>query len=404
MNQRNKTLSVSQLSSQIRQNLSTTFRNVVVAGELSNVSRPNSGHVYLTLKDAGAQIRGVIWRSTAESIRFDYGDGLEVICQGDIDVYPPRGSYQISIRKMQPVGEGALQLAYRQLYQRLAAEGLFDAELKRPLPRFPRRIGIVTSPSGAAVRDFLQVLQRRWRGASVLVVPARVQGEGAAAEIAAGIEAANNVRPRLDVVVVARGGGSLEDLWCFNEEAVVRAIYESRVPVVSAVGHEIDVTLSDFAADVRALTPTEAAERVSPDSAEIKATLAGAHRRMTALVRSRIAEAQRQVEAIESRPALRRPLDAIHDLSRKLDELQFRADRAVQNQIQTATAKLTATTARLEALSPLSVLARGYSITSKAGDNKPLYAATDVETGDRLITRVAKGSIVSQVVSHEETQ
>ncbi len=400
MNDR-QSLSVSQLSAQIRQKLTTSFRDVVVAGELSNVSRPRSGHVYLTLKDAHAQIRGVIWRSTAERIRFEYGDGLEVVCQGDIDVYPPRGSYQLSIRKMRPLGEGALQLAYRQLFQRLSAEGLFDAELKRPLPRFPRRIGIVTSPSGAAVRDFLQVLQRRWRGASVLVVPARVQGDGAALEIAAAIEAANHVRPRLDVLVVGRGGGSLEDLWCFNEEPVVRAIYESRVPVVSAVGHEIDVTLADFAADVRALTPTEAAEHVSPDSAEIRAALLGAHRRMTALLRNRIATAENQLQALASRPALRRPLDRIHDLARQLDELQFRADRAVRNQIQRAEGQLANAAASLDALSPLAVLGRGYSITRKQDSSDPLHAAADVQPGDTIVTRLDDGSITSRVLPED---
>ncbi len=257
---------VSQLTSQIKSTLEGRFPSVWVTGELSNVSRPQSGHVYLTMKDASAQIRAVIWRSVASKLPFDFSDGLEVVCRGEIDVYPPRGAYQLIIRRMEPLGEGALQLALRQLQKRLSAEGLFDPRHKRPLPRFPRRIAIVTSPSGAAIRDFLEVLRRRWRGVRVLVIPARVQGEGAAGDLVRGIGWAHQLPEAPDVLVVARGGGSLEDLWCFNDEAVVRAIFAATIPVVSAVGHEIDVTLSDLVADRRALTPSEAAELVAPSS------------------------------------------------------------------------------------------------------------------------------------------
>ncbi len=244
-------LSVSQLTAQIKGLVEQSFPGVWVAGEVSNFSRPQSGHCYFTLKDEKAQIRAVMWRGTATKLNFDMTDGLELVCHGRLDVYAPRGSYQLVVDQAHPQGVGSLELALRQLREKLAGEGLFDPARKRPLPKFPKRIGFVTSPTGAAIRDFLEVLRRRWTGVEVFVIPARVQGDGAAAEIAAGIRTANQISPSLDVLVVGRGGGSLEDLWAFNEEPVVRAVAASRLPTVTAVGHEIDVSLSDLAADIR---------------------------------------------------------------------------------------------------------------------------------------------------------
>ena len=218
-------LTVSQITAQIKDLLELSFATVWVCAEISNYSRPQSGHCYLTLKDENAQLRSVVWRSTAARFRFDLHDGLEVVCQGNLDVYPPRGDYQLIVQQMHPKGRGAADLALRKLRDRLAAEGLFDAARKRPLPPFPRRVAVVTSPTGAAIRDFLEVLRRRWRGTHVLLVPVRVQGEGAAAEIAAAIAQVNRCRLPIDCLIVARGGGSLEDLWSFNEEVVVRAIH-----------------------------------------------------------------------------------------------------------------------------------------------------------------------------------
>ncbi|MGC3971230.1 MAG: exodeoxyribonuclease VII large subunit [Pirellulales bacterium] len=244
-------LSVEQLTLRLKGLLEESFPAVWVTGEISNFSRPSSGHCYFTLKDDAAQIRAVMWRGTASRLKFDLHDGLEVVCFGAIDVYAQRGSYQLVVSKVEPKGIGALELALRKLKEKLAAEGLFDRARKRPLPKFPRRIAFVTSPTGAAVRDFLEVLRRRWRGADVLIVPTRVQGDGAAQEIAAAIKRVNSYDLGIDVLVVGRGGGSLEDLWCFNEEPVVRAVAGSQIPTISAVGHEIDVTLCDLAADVR---------------------------------------------------------------------------------------------------------------------------------------------------------
>ena len=279
-------LTVSELTGQVKDLLEGAFPQVWVTGEISNCARPRSGHCYLTLKDDQSQLPAVIWRPTMARLRFELHDGLEVICRGNLGVYPPQGKYQLIVQEIQPKGIGALELALRQLREKLAREGLFDPARKRPLPRFARKIAVVTSPSGAAIRDFLEVLRRRWRGTDVLIVPVRVQGEGAGEEIAAAIDQVNRLRATIDCLVVTRGGGSLEDLWAFNEEIVCRAIYHSRIPVVSAIGHEIDVTLSDLVADVRALTPSEAAERVAPAAEEIAAQLAHFGRRLLGTLRA----------------------------------------------------------------------------------------------------------------------
>src|SRR3982751_683425 len=313
-----QTLTVAQLTSQIKNSLEGEFTSVRVVGEISNSSRPQSGHAYFTLKDDQAQIRAVMWRSAAAKLKFDVADGLDVVCHGHIDVYAPRGSYQLVIDELQPKGMGVLELALRRLREKLATEGLFDAARKRKLPAFPRRVAFVTSPTGAAIHDFLQVLRRRWRGVDVLVIPARVQGEGSVQEIVAGIKAANRLVPRPDVLVVGRGGGSLEDLWSFNEEPVVRAIAASRIPTMSAVGHEIDVTLADLAADVRALTPSEAAERIVPSVDELKTGLLKVRQRMTNALRSQASAARQRLESLAKCRVLRRPFELIQDQNQRL--------------------------------------------------------------------------------------
>ncbi len=394
-------LSVSQLTLLIKQSLEAEFTSVWVSGELSDVSRPQSGHIYLTLKDEGAQIRGVIWRSVASRLGFDLQDGQQVVCRGDIDVYPPRGVYQLIIRQVEPLGIGALQLALRKLHQRLAAEGLFDPGRKRQLPRFPRRIAFVTSPTGAAVRDFLEVLRRRWRGVQVLIIPAKVQGEGAAQDLVRGIRLANSLAEPPDVLVVGRGGGSLEDLWCFNEEPVVRAIHASRIPVVSAVGHEIDVTLSDLVADVRALTPSEAASLVVPAAEEVRAGLDGMRARLAAALRSRAADARSRLDALAQHRVFRRPFDRIHDLARQLDDLELRAKRAFANRLTRHRDRLASLAARLESLSPLGVLARGYSLTQDGATGRVVTDASALAVGDTLLSRFGRGQAVSRVAAVE---
>jgi len=397
-----KVLTVSQLSQLIEGTLEEAFQGVWVSGEISEVSRPQSGHVYFTLRDEAAQIRGVAWRSTAARLRFRLEDGQQVVCHGDLDVYPPRGTYQLVVRQIEPIGAGALQLAFKQLQQRLAAEGLFDPRHKKPLPAFPRRVGFVTSPTGAAIRDFLQVAARRFRGVSILVIPARVQGEGAAAEIARGIELANRLDPPLDVLVVGRGGGSLEDLWSFNEEIVVRAIFASRVPIVSAVGHEIDVTLADLVADVRALTPSEAAERVIPSAEELTARLSMLQRRLVSMLRGRTTAARQRVEQLARSRILRNPRMLIFDLAHRLDELDGLALRALRRRVKLSRDQLSAVSCRVEALSPLAVLARGYSMTTRATDRRLVRSTNDVAVGDKLLTRLAHGQVQSLVEAIDE--
>ena len=258
-------LTVSQLTRQIKDAVEGNFPIAWVLGEVTNCTRAGSGHVYLTLKDDSAQMRAVIWRNTAARLRFDVHDGLEVVAVGPVEVYEARGTYQLVVEQLLPQGIGALELAFRQLCEKLSAEGLFARERKRAVPRFPRRIALITSPTGAAVRDMLQVITRRWMAARIIIVPVAVQGEGAAAQIAAALRSVH-LLPDVDVVITGRGGGSLEDLWAFNEEIVARAIHACRIPVVSAVGHEIDVTVADLVADVRALTPSEAGGTGRPES------------------------------------------------------------------------------------------------------------------------------------------
>ncbi len=393
-------LTVSQLTAQVKELLESAFPMVWVRGEISGLARPRSGHVYLTLKDDRAQIRAVLWRGTAERVRFDLADGQEVLCRGNLAVYAPRGEYQLVVQKIEPAGMGALELAFRQLREKLGREGLFDPARKRPLPRFARRIAVVTSPSGAAVRDFLQVLNRRWRGADVLIIPTRVQGQGASAEIAAAVKVASKLNPPPDCIVVTRGGGSLEDLWAFNEEPVVRAVAASAVPVVSAVGHEVDVTLCDLAADVRALTPSQAAELLAPDASELLAALAQARRRLAGALRARLANGQARLKAIEASSVFRRPMQLIEDRARTLDELEQRSGRAVRQRVDRTRQRVEKLAARLDALSPLAVLARGYSVTQRMSDGAVIGNSADLSPGDVITTRFSQGRAISRV---EET-
>ncbi len=367
--------SVSELTARIKRTLEADFSEVALEAEVSNVARPRSGHVYFTLKDDNASIRAVIWKTEARLIRFDLSDGLAVRVLGRLTVYAPRGEYQITVQQIEPKGMGALELAFRQRYAKLALEGLFEAGRKRPLPRYPRRVVVVTSPTGAAVRDLMQVIARRWRSAELLIAPARVQGVGADREVVAAIALANRVA-EAGVIVVTRGGGSMEDLWTFNEEIVVRAIAGSRVPVVSAVGHEIDVTLADLAADQRALTPSEAAELCVPDAREV------------ALHLDHMAERLRLAGLNQLRAARLR-----------LDRLGERAKVALRQDLIRRRNRLSRIAASLDALSPLGVLGRGYSLTL-SGDGRTLIRdVAGVQLGAELRTRLAAGIILSRVIS-----
>ena len=388
-------LTVGQLNAQIRDTLLRQFRSVWVAGEVSGLSRPRSGHCYFSLKDDNGCINAVIWRSEAP-LDWELKDGMAVLCRGEIDVYGPRGIYQLIVRQVEVQGEGALQQALRHLRDKLQREGLFRPERKRPLPAFPRRLAVVTSPSGAALQDFLEVVRRRWRGVQIIVVPTRVQGDDAAPEIVTAIRTACQLKPLVDAIVVTRGGGSLEDLWAFNDERVVRAIHAAPVPVVSAVGHEIDVTLADLVADLRALTPSEAGERLVPDGAEVERRLHTYWRRMLSLLRARQQHVRSQVAALARHPILQDPSSMLRQRERRLDELQQRATRSIRYELDRRRAELTALSARLEALSPLHVLSRGYSLTQQA-DGTVLSSASDVAPGDEIHVRLAHGGLSASV-------
>lgn len=387
---------IAQVTRQIKDAVDGNFPFVYVVGEITDFKRAASGHVYLTLKDDAAQLRGVIWRNTAMRLRFDLHDGLEVVAGGPIEVYEARGSYQLVIQQLAPKGIGALELAFRQLCAKLEAEGLFAAERKRPLPRFPRRIALVTSPSGAAVRDMLQVITRRWPSARIILMPVAVQGEGAAEQIAQALRSVHRIDD-IDVVIVGRGGGSLEDLWAFNEEIVARAIFDCPIPVVSAVGHEVDVTIADLVADRRALTPSEAGELVVPHRDEVFTELARLRQRLVQGLKSRAAGSRLRLEAIASRRVFARPLERVHDAARGLDELDGRLRRALRLRLERARQQLAAISGALGALSPLQVLERGYSVTRRAGTGELVRGAAQLQPGDEIETVLHSGRLTSTV-------
>jgi exodeoxyribonuclease VII large subunit len=394
---------VSELTERIKLVLEGEFPDVWVVGEISNMTRARSGHVYLTLKDQGASVSAVIWRSTAERLRHDLTEGMEVLVSGRLNLYPPRGQYQLNVQSIEPRGAGALAAAFEKLKQRLLEEGLFAPERKRSLPFLPRAIGVVTSPTGAAIRDILKVLRRRFPRITVVLAPARVQGEEAAGEIARGIRRLNE-RGGLDLLIVGRGGGSLEDLWAFNEEAVARAIYASDLPVISAVGHEVDVTIADFVADVRAATPSAAAEIAVPDERELRLTLAGCGARLRAAAKTTVSLRRERVRALAGAYGLKSFLDRLRQRSQNLDEVSRRARTLAEGALRQASDRLRELAGRAEALSPLRVLARGYSMTSRADQDGPLTHAGGVEPGDEIRTRLADGSLRSRVteVAHGE--
>jgi len=389
-------LTVSELTSLLKDCLESQFPRVAVIGEVSSCSHASSGHVYLTLKDDTAQLRAVVWRGTASRLKFDLHDGLQVVAIGHLDLYPARGSYQLVVSEIVPHGLGPLELAFRQLHEKLDREGLFAPERKRPLPRFPRRIALVTSPQSAAVRDMLQIITRRWPKARVVIVPVPVQGDGAAPQIAAGIELLPRLRD-VDVAIVGRGGGSLEDLWCFNEEVLARAIVASPVPIISAVGHEIDVTIADLAADRRALTPSEAAEIVVPDFHELEVGLRQLDDRLRGAVRGRAALLRSMLDQLAGRRCFTQPAEQLHHRMQRVDEFDRRMKSAIRARVDAARADWNQLGAALSALSPLRVLERGYSLTTRHTDGTVVRTAGDVQPGDLIATRLADGTIRSRV-------
>lgn len=390
-------ISVFELVNAFKEVVETALPPCIVEGEISNCRKSPSGHWYLTLKDDQAEISAVIWRSAAARMRFEPTDGMKCLATGSLQVYVARGTCQFVIASLMPQGVGELELAFRQLRDKLAAEGLFETARKRPLPRIPRRIALVTSPSSAAVRDMIQVITRRWPAARIVIVPVRVQGEGAAEDIARGLKMVHRI-PDVDVVITGRGGGSLEDLWCFNTEVVARAIVACRVPVIAAVGHEIDVSIADLVADRRALTPSEAGELVVPSARDLRDGLVNTAQRLRQVLRDRLEKVRLRLSAVEARSVIQRPMTLVDQRRMDCELLAERATRAVNLITERHRHSLKHIAASLQALSPLQVLSRGYSLT-QTSDGRVLRNADDVKPGDVLKTQLASGVVYSNVAS-----
>lgn len=438
-------LTVTRLTALIRGVLEDNFDQVWVEGEVSNLSLPSSGHIYFTLKDSGAQVRCVMFKSAAKNLKFRLSDGMGLIVRGRISVYDQRGEYQIICEYMEPAGVGALQLAFVQLKERLALEGLFDEALKRPMPRFPKRVGVVTSPTGAAIHDILNVLKRRFASLEVLLYPVRVQGDGAAREIASAIADMNRLA-YVDVLIVGRGGGSLEDLWAFNEEILARAVRHSRIPVISAVGHETDWTICDFAADLRAPTPSAAAEMVSASAAELRSQVESLAHRLRLGIESYLAGQESRLGIL--RRALHDPTTLVGHLAQRVDDLSQRLglglenglirrreqfnrlhqslsfknpihlvadgrqrvhrlasdnDRLMRTKLEGLKLAFGEQAARLEVLSPLSTLARGYAIALRDKDGTVVTDASRLAAGELLRLNFHRGTAVCRVEGQEAT-
>jgi exodeoxyribonuclease VII large subunit len=432
-------LTVSELNQEIKDLLELKFPDIWVEGEISNLRIPPSGHIYFTLKDDFSQIRAVLFKTQARTLRFAPEDGLHIICQGRVSLYEKRGEYQLILNSIEPKGIGALQLAFLQLKERLENEGLFDIARKKKFPMIPQSIGIVTSPTGAVIRDMLHIIHRRFENVHILIYPVRVQGEGASLEVAEGIGYFNQ-RMDVDVIIVGRGGGSLEDLWAFNEEVVARAIYQSKIPIISAVGHETDYTISDFVADLRAPTPSAAAELVVKEKREIKNNLRYLEDRLESQIlhtlqedrtdishlqkslidpRKKIEEYFLRVDELVNRFSiltswilrirrektlhlneslyLRNPLQRIRNIRLFVSENLKRLKQNIKHPIEIQRQRMGGILGKLDSLSPLSILQRGYSITRKIPSFQILRNSADVRVGDRVEVRLYQGALLCGV-------
>jgi exodeoxyribonuclease VII large subunit len=390
-----KVYQVSELTREIKGLLEESFPVLWVEGEISGYKRHSSGHHYFTLKDSLSQLSAVMWRGRAAALNFTPVDGMKVLAWGSLSVYEAGGRYQLDVLLLRPAGLGELQIAFEALKARLAAEGLFDTARKRPLPPFPKRIGLVTSPDGAALQDMRTVAAKRWPAAVLVLAGARVQGEGAASEISAAIKDLNAFG-KVDLIVIGRGGGSLEDLWAFNEEIVARAIFASKTPVVSAVGHEVDFTISDFVADVRAPTPSAAMEIILPDREEIAAQLAALRQRLARRVIETLTSAKGRLSRLATHWALRRPVDLVRGHRQRLDELEMRLQSASNRLTQAARQKLAHIQDLLRAHHPDVVLARGFSIVTRP-DGSILRDASATHIDETLHVRLRRGALDASV-------
>ena len=393
-------LTVGALTASVRQLLEEHFARIWVEGEISNFKRHSSGHLYFTLKDSSAQVRCVMFRSDARTLRFEPADGMLIHAGGQLSVYDARGEYQLIARRMRPAGEGAMRRAFEAVKRKLAAEGLFDVARKKPIPAVPSSIGIVTSSDGAALRDILTVLKRRYSGVRVILCPTPVQGPGAAAEIASAIRLFNRhadlgTDQRVDVLIVGRGGGSEEDLWSFNEEIVARAIAGSRIPIISAVGHETDISIADLVADLRAPTPSAAAEAAVPDGEAVAYRIGQQRERLVMIVRRTIVDHRNRLRRLVGSRGFHQPRVRAQLLSQRLDDLSSRSKLTVIHRLQSALTTINALQSRLTSLDPRGPLQRGFALVERNG--RPVTRAGQLLTGDEVGLVFADGRRIAGI-------
>jgi len=403
MEQRPQAYTVSAITRIIKATLEETFPGVWVEGEISNYLHHSSGHRYFSLKDQRAALRITLWRSTGQRLKFEPKNGQKVMVYGDINVYEKRGEYQLNCRKIEPIGTGPIELTFRQLYEKLQKEGLFDEDRKQEIPAYAQRVGIVTSPTGAAIRDMINVARRRNSGIQLYLYPAQVQGDGAEKTIAEGIRYFNG-RDDIDLIIIGRGGGSLEDLWPFNEELTVRAVAASKIPVISAVGHEIDFTLSDYVADLRAATPSAAAEMAIWSQAEARSLVAELNRRQVSALVGMVRERRQMLDSITSRTVFARPLAMFEQRRGEVNSLVRLLTAAGKNRFDTFANRLSLSVSRLDSLSPLKTLQRGYSVTRHQADHRLIRAIEDVQSGDEIESIVTDGRIMATVTSTDKNK
>ena len=397
-----QTFTVSKLTFHLRKLLEEdeVLQDVWVLGEVSNLSRPASGHVYLTLKDANASLKCLMWKTSVARLNLTLRDGMEVEVHGRIGVYEPQGQYQLYADQIRPVGEGALYQEFLRLKSMLEADGLFDPERKRPIPEFPKRIGIVTSATGAALRDMLNTLQRRLPLVEVILAPSPVQGSDAPSALVRAIRALN--LQSTDVIIIARGGGSIEDLWAFNDERVVRTVAGSDIPTISGVGHETDFTLCDFAADLRAPTPTAAAELATPITIlDLEASISSLQSRLISSIIDLIVEQRNILSSLISELRYTSPMRRIRSESQRVDDLSRRAFSSLLHRVQLQSTHVKGMTRRLEALSPLAVLARGYAVVTRKEDGKVVSRVAEATPGQKVDIRISDGQIDAEIVNRK---
>ena len=388
-----KIYSISQLNTAARLLLEENLPLIWVTGEISNLSQPASGHIYFTLKDEHAQIRCAMFRSQNYKLNTKLENGMQVLVQAQVSIYETRGDYQLLVYHLKPAGEGILRQKFEQLKLRLQAEGLFAAEHKKPLPKFPQTIGVITSPTGAAVRDIIHVLQRRFPAAKIIIYPTQVQGNEAKEQIAHAINIANR-HNKAEVLILARGGGSLEDLWPFNEELVAQAIFNSTLPIISGVGHEIDYTIADFVADMRAPTPSAAAELATPDSQELLTTLEQLKHKFAQIMQHKLQQLQLTLTGLTQR--LQHPGKRLQNYAQHLDILEQRLQLGMNNILKTKKHFVANLSRALSTVSPLATLNRGYAIVTDT-ENKVITSIKDVDVGDKINTQLEDGKLVCKI-------